>query len=395
MQRRDVLLGGAALCLGAASPLRAGASGFEIWAARFAGQARAQGIAQATLNAGFAGLSYLPETIRSDRSQGEFVKSYSDYFGTAVSEARVSNGRALVSRHAGVLNALAQSLGADPYVVAAIWGMESNYGARRGDIPVFSTLATLGYDGRRGGFFAGQLMSALRILQRGEAPASAMRGSWAGAMGHTQFIPTSFEAYAIDATGDGRRDVWGEDPSDALGSTANYLRRSGYRGAEPWGQEVILPRGFDYALSFEARAATPSDWAALGLRPADGRWRQGGSATLVTPTGAAGPAFLMFRNARAIARYNNAEAYVLAVGHLSDRLRGGAALSRPFPAEARQLTRAERREVQQRVTAAGYPTGGADGVIGPASRRAIRGWQAARGMTPDGHASLALLAALR
>ena len=395
MHRRDMLTGALAVGLTAALPLRAGADGFGTWLARFQARARAAGISETVLRAAFAGAAYLPESVRSDRSQGEFTKSYADYFSTAVSDARVSNGRALVQRHAGVLNALGRSLGSDPYVVTAIWGMESNYGARRGDIPVFSTLATLAYDGRRGRFFEAQLMAALRILARGEAPAAAMVGSWAGAMGHTQFIPTSFEAYGIDATGDGRRDIWGEDPSDALGSTANYLRRMGYRGGAPWGQEVLLPRGFDYALSWQAQAATVAQWSALGLRPAEGGWRDGGSATLVTPTGAGGPAFLMFRNATAIARYNNAEAYVLAVGHLSDRLRGGGRLARPFPPETAQLRRAERVEVQRRLAAAGYPVGTPDGVIGPATRRAIRAWQSARGQVPDGYASAALLAALR
>ena len=395
MKRRQVIFGAMAGAI-LAPQARAQANGFQNWIAAFRGRARAAGITDRTFQAAFADVRYLPDSIERDRNQAEFVKPLAAYMATATSDARVINGRENARRHAGVLAAIDQRFGVEGHVVTSVWGMESNYGQRRGDVPLIATLATLAYDGRRGRFFEQQLIAALRIVQNGDVIPRNMTGSWAGAMGHTQFIPTSYEAYAVDFTGDGRRDIWSDDPTDALASTAAYFRRFGWQRGQPWGVEVILPRGFDYNQTGRAVTRSPADWAAQGVRGTDGRpVANYGSADLITPTGAGGPAFLIFGNFDVIARYNNAEAYIIGVGHLSDRIRGGGPLRSSWPAGERRLRRAERVELQQRLTRAGFSTRGIDGRIGPNSRAAIRAYQQSQGMIPDGHPSIALLERLR
>ena len=372
------------------------AQGFANWINAFRPRARAAGISDATFTAAFDGAAYLPDSIRRDRNQAEFVTPLSDYMATAASDARVTNGRAMMQEHARLLSRIESTYDMDAHVVVAIWGMESNYGQRRGDIPLISTLATLAYDGRRGAFFEQQLIAALKVLQHGDVAPRNMTGSWAGAMGHTQFIPTSYEAYAVDFTGDGRRDIWSDDPSDALASTAAYLRRFGWQKGQPWGVEVLLPRGFDYGQSGKAVRRSPAAWAQQGVRGVDGQPVPNyGEAALITPTGAGGPAFLVFRNFDVIGRYNNAEAYIMGVGHLGDRIWGLPPLRASFPPNERGLLRAERVELQQRLTDAGFSTGGVDGRIGPNSRAAIQAYQRSQGLPPDGYASVSLLERLR
>ncbi len=392
MQRRQFI---AASLAGFTFPAlaTAQAAGFQNWIAGFRGRARSAGITDRTLDAAFAGVQYLPDSIRRDRNQAEFVKPLGEYMATAASDARVQNGRAMLRQYANLLARIEATYGVPAHIVTAVWGMESNYGQRRGDTPLISTLATLAYDGRRGRFFEQQLVAALAILQRGDVAPRNMTGSWAGAMGHTQFIPTSYQAYAVDFTGDGRRDIWADDPSDALASTAAYLRRFSWRQGQPWGVEVLLPNGFDFN---QTSRRSPAAWGQLGVRGVDGQVVPNyGEASLIVPTGANGPAFLIFSNYRVISRYNNAQAYIIGVGHLGDRIRGMGPLRRPWPAEARGLRRAERVELQQRLTAAGFSTGGADGKIGPNSRAAIRAYQRSRGLPADGYASLQLLQSLR
>lgn len=372
------------------------ANGFSSWISGFRNRALREGISARTFDAAFAGVQYLPDVIAKDGNQAEFVKALGDYLGTAASDARVTNGRAALRTYSRLLDALEARYGVDRHVIVAVWGMESNYGARRGDVPLISALSTLAYDGRRGRFFESQLIAALKILQHGDVAPRNMTGSWAGAMGHTQFIPTSYLAYAVDITGDGRRDIWSDDPSDALASTAAYLSRFGWTKGQPWGVEVTLPRDFDYRQSGGSVSRSPAEWGNLGVRGVDGRVVPNyGTAKLITPNGADGAAFLTFRNFTVISRYNNAEAYIIGVGHLGDRIRGMGPLTRPFSPDARDLRRAERVELQQRLTAAGFSTGGADGKIGPMSRTAIRGYQRAAGLVPDGYASLRLLQRLR
>jgi membrane-bound lytic murein transglycosylase B len=223
-----------------------------------------------------------------------------------------------------------------------------------------------------------------------------MTGSWAGAMGHTQFMPTSYLAYAVDFTGDGRRDIWSDDPTDALASTAAYLARHGWTTGQPWAVEVTLPRGFDYRLAGKATKRSSADWQALGVRAAGGgRIPQAGAASILLPAGARGPALMIFGNFGVIARYNNADSYVIAVGHLSDRLRGGGPFVAPWPRSDRALSADERRELQERLTRRGFDTQGVDGKIGPATADAIRAFQTAQGLTPDGFATMDLLNRLR
>ncbi|SFR31655.1 lytic murein transglycosylase [Yoonia tamlensis] len=394
MDRRQFLMTGTAITL--ARPALADARGFGTWIANFRARANAAGISDRTFDAAFQGAQYLQDSIERDRNQAEFVKPMADYMGTAASDDRVRNGREMLRQHGRLLARIEATYAVEPHVVLAVWGMESNYGQRRGDTPLISTLATLAYDGRRGRFFESQLIAALKILQNGDVAPQNMTGSWAGAMGHTQFIPTSYEAYAVDFTGDGRRDIWADDPSDALASTAAYFRRFGWQQGQPWGVEVILPRGFDYNQTGRSVSRSPAAWARLGVGDINGHAVPNyGDASLITPTGAGGPAFLVFRNFDVISRYNNAEAYIIGVGHLGDRIRGMDGLRAGWPAGERQLRRAERVELQQLLSDAGYQTGGIDGQIGPNSRRAIRAYQAAQGLIPDGHPSLGLLERLR
>lgn len=370
-------------------------AGFDAWVAGFRPRALAQGVTPAAFDAAFAQAGFLPGVIERDRNQTEFTRTMEDYLAIAASEERVAKGRAALGRYGPTLSAIEGRYGVEPEVVTAIWGMESFYGERRGSVPVVSALATLAYEGRRGSFFESQLIAALKILQNGDVSPAGMTGSWAGAMGHTQFIPTSYLAYAVDFTGDGRRDIWSDDPTDALASTAAYLSRSGWRHGQPWGVEVRLPEGFSGPLG-RGTMRSASSWAAAGVRDIDGRAVPDfGPASVIAPMGARGPAFMVFPNFAVIGRYNNAENYMLGIGHLSDRLVGGPPVRGSFPPDARGMTIADRKALQERLTAHGFDTGGADGVIGQRTTDAIAGYQASSGLPVTGEPSLELLASLR
>ncbi len=371
-------------------------AGYDAWVDGFRGRALNNGISAGTFDSAFRTAGFLPDVIEKDRNQTEFTRSIEDYLAIAASDERVSKGRAALSRHGAQLAAIEGRYGVEANVVAAVWGLESFYGERRGTVPVIAALSTLAYEGRRGSFFEQQLIAALKILQNGDISPQGMTGSWAGAMGHTQFIPTSYLAYAVDFTGDGRRDIWSEDPTDALASTAAYLSRSGWTKGQPWGVEVRLPSGFNTALAGRGKGKSPSDWAALGVTDMDGRAvRDFGAASILIPAGARGPAFMIFNNFNVIARYNNAESYVIGVGHLSDRLRGGPSIRGNFPPDAKGMTIADRQSLQRKLTSAGFDTGGTDGVIGAKTRAAISAFQASRGLAVTGEPSLDLLALLR
>lgn len=369
---------------------------FRRWVADFRPRALAAGIAPATFDRAAPTLRHQPQVLPRDRDQAEFSRTLWDYLDRAVSETRVANGQAALRDHAARLAAIEARFGVEREIVVAIWGMETNYGGFRGTTPVLGALATLAHDGRRGAFFEAQLIDALRIVQAGDVAPDAMTGSWAGAMGHTQFMPTSYLAYAVDFTGDGRRDIWSEDPTDALASTAAYLHEFGWRQGMPWGVEVRLPPGFDHALAQRGITRMPSQWAAMGvLDPAGRAVPDHGAASVLLPAGARGPAFLVFANFDVIKRYNAATSYALAVGHLADRMGGGPAIAAPWPRGDRALTRSDRAELQRRLTARGFDTGGVDGRLGPNSLRALRAWQRSVGLPPDGYAHGALLDALR
>ena len=370
--------------------------GFRRWIEGFRSKALRNAISASTFDASFKRVHYNTSVIQKDRNQSEFTKQIWEYLDSAVSDTRVSNGKQALGRNRDLLDQIEAKYGVEKEVVAAIWGLESAYGTFRGSLPLIESLATLAFDGRRRGFFEEQLIAALKIIQQGNVSPRNMTGSWAGAMGHTQFIPTSYLAYAVDFTGDGKRDIWSDNPADALASTAAYLARFGWRKGQPWGVEVSLPKGFDYGLSGERIKKSVADWTALGIRDAAGRKiPEHGAASILLPAGAQGVPFMIFQNFHVIERYNKADAYVIAVGHLSDRIMGGPALRAGWPRGDRSLKISEKQEMQERLTSAGFNTQGIDGVIGPNTIAAIRAFQARVGMIPDGYASLEILRRLR
>ncbi|WP_299704883.1 lytic murein transglycosylase [uncultured Tateyamaria sp.] len=369
---------------------------FQRWIRDFKSRALAQGISGATFDRAFDGVSYDPDVIRLDRNQSEFTKTIWEYLDSAVSDRRVRNGKQALREHRDALEAIEARYGVAKEVVVAVWGLESSYGSIRGSNDVVQSLATLAHDGRRGEFFEGQLIAALKILQSGDTSPRNMTGSWAGAMGHTQFMPTSYLDHAVDFTGDGKRDIWSDNPTDALASTAAYLAGFGWIKGQPWGVEVELPSRFDYATASRKVTRMPSQWANLGVFGVDGKpVPDYGSASILLPAGSQGVAFMIFKNFEVIERYNAADAYVIGVGHLSDRIGGGQKFQAEWPLEDRALTFSERKEMQRRLTAAGFSTQGVDGRIGPKTLEAVRTFQQSQGLVADGYASLNLLKRLR
>lgn len=330
-------------------------AGYDAWVASFKNRASGYGLSSATIAAGFRGAGYLPGVVKRDRNQTEFKRSLEDYLSIAASDERVSKGRAAFARHRSTLNALETKYGVDATIICAIWGLESQFGERKGNIPIISSTSTLAFDGRRGAFFEKQLVAALKIIQNGDITADRMLGSWAGAMGHTQFIPTSYAGFAVDFTGDGRRDIWSADPSDALASTAAYLQRNGWSRGVRWGAESS-------------------------------------SGTLQPQAG--GPKFSTTGNFHAIKRYNNSDAYAIGVGHLSDRIGGAGPLRGSFPPDEFGLTKDDRIALQKRLISRGFDTGGADGILGNKSRAAISDYQRSKGLEVTGRPSQALLRGL-
>ncbi len=376
-------------------------AGFQRWVANFWPTAHAAGISRSTYERGFRGVRLDPAVLEKARYQPEFVKPLWDYVDRAVSKKRLANGKKMLRKYRALLDALERTYNVDRHILVAIWGMESSYGEVLDDPKivksVVQSLATLAYaDRKRARFGRRQLLAALKILQRGDISPSGLTGSWAGAMGHTQFIPTTYNAYAVDFDGDGRRNIW-TSPADALASAANYLKKVGWVSGKTWGYEVVLPRRFNYSLADSNTTRTVAQWRKLGIARTGGRKfpRPNDRAELLLPSGAKGPAFLLLRNHFIIKRYNNATSYALAIGHLADRLGGGGAFAQAWPRSERPLSKIEIRELQAELARAGHYKGRIDGKIGPKSRAAIRAFQVHAGLTADGYAGFTLLVRLR
>jgi lytic murein transglycosylase len=329
-------------------------------------------------------------------AQPEFTKAFWDYLDLLVTDERIARGREILAQHAQAFARAEAAYGVDRHIIAAIWGVETKYGTVAGERPVVRSTATLACVGRRQAYFKDEFLAALEILQRGDIRPEQLKGSWAGAFGATQFMPTAFKRYAVDFDGDGRRDVVGT-PADVIASTANHLKMAGWAPGQTWGYEVMLPQTFNFMLADPARRLTLAEWARLGVvRPGGQAFpRSGDRATLFVPAGARGPSFLMLDNFRAIMKYNPAEAYALAIGHLADRLRGGGPIAQPWPRDERVLTRDERLELQQQLARHGFDVGEPSGRLGNKTRTAVRDFQARSGLVPDGFATVAILERLR
>ncbi len=381
--------------LGSASTSNTGhdaehAQKFAQWVADFCTTARADGISDATLKMAFDDVHFLPRVIELDTTQPEFTRAIWDYLDGALSAQRVARGRDRLSQVRASVDPIATRYGVPTEVLAAIWGMESSYGIYMGDMPTIDALATLGFEGRREQWARGQLLAALKILQNGDIDRAHMVGSWAGAMGQTQFLPSVFLAHAVDADGDGRRDIWGSVP-DVMASTANYLRHSGWQTGQAWGTQVRLPATFDYAHADPDIRQTSEQWLAEGVRTMDGTpLPPFADGSIVLPAGARGPAFLVGPNFRTILRYNNANSYALGVLLLADQLAGRPPLQLVWPRDLHMLTRAQVLALQSALNAQGYDSGTPDGMVGPATHRAIRRYQHSLGLAADGYPTVEL-----
>ena len=368
---------------------------FRAWLKSFRADALAQGVGATTLDASFPTIRLIPRVFERDDNQPEFAQSVWTYLDSAVSDKRVADGRENFAANRAMLDAVEEDYGVDGAIIVAIWGLESSYGAIMGDNDSLSALASLAWKSRRAEFFREQLIGALKIIENGYAARDELRGSWAGAMGQTQFIPTTYLAYAIDRDQDGRRDIW-SDLGDVFASTANYLSRSRYRAGEPWGTEVRLPADFDYAQADGGVTKAVAEWTAAGVSGARGSlvetYDPNLRGQLIIPAGARGPAFMVFDNFEAILRYNRSTSYALAVGLLADRIDGGdAPLVQNWPREDRALSLSERKRLQESLKQKGFDPGPVDGVIGAGTKRALRDWQKSEGLPADGYASASVL----
>ena len=368
---------------------------FADWRQALRGEAIAAGIDAALFDRVFAGVTPDPAVLKADSSQPEFTRPVWEYLDGAVSSSRIGRGRVLLAQHSLVLERIEQQYGVEAPILVAIWGLESNFGNNIGSHSVIRSLATLAYDGRRQGFWRVQLLAALQILQNGDVSSERMIGSWAGAMGQTQFMPTTYNQHAVDFDGDGKRDLWGSS-TDALASAAHYLQASGWQRGQPWGFEVNLPHGFDYALADPDQRRTLAEWAELGVRPlAPTGAAASARASLQLPAGHKGPAFLLLDNFRSILKYNNSTSYALAIGLLADNLLRPSEVKGQWPRGERQLGRSERVELQELLTKAGFDPGPADGIIGANTRKAIRALQLQLNWPADGYPNGELLQQLR
>ncbi|HEY7883681.1 MAG TPA: lytic murein transglycosylase [Cellvibrionaceae bacterium] len=369
---------------------------FDRCIANFSTTARAEGISQSVIDKSLAVASLSPRVLELDRQQPEFTTTFADYFNTRVNAQRIQQGRKLLAQHRSLLNEIYAQYGVPPQYLVSFWGLETNFGGFFGRMSVLDSLATLACDTRRSTYFTGELMSALRIIDEGSITAERMEGSWAGAMGHVQFMPSVFLQYAVDYDGDGRRDLWGSLP-DAMASASNFLKGIGWETGTRWGREVRLPENFPYLQAGLNNRKHLAEWSELGVRQIDGSALpvvEGMEASLLVPSGHKGPAFLVYSNFGVIMRWNRSEFYALAVGHLADRINGAGGLYQPPPEDAPRLHRDQVISLQTRLNEKGFDAGEADGILGPATRRAISEFQQDLGMIADGFPGAQVLIAL-
>jgi len=370
---------------------------FDAWRTAFTGRAVAVGHDQAHVRNLLADITPQETVLERDRFQPEFTRPIWQYLDSAVSSLRVQNGKTALAEHADLLTDLEEKTGVPTEIITAIWGLESAYGEIQGNFDVVRALATLAHDGRRRNWAEGELLAILTLLANNDIERENLKGAWAGAMGQTQFLPSTYLQYAVDGDGDGRKDIW-NSKADALASTANYLRRHGWNQLEDWGIEVTLPADFAYELADDTVLSIGS-WAVRGVTPIQGRnWHdneQGQAARLLLPAGANGPKILIGGNFRVIKRYNNSTAYALGVGLLARALVDEGGLVGTWPTDMVPLSRAQITQMQELLQANGHDPGGVDGMAGPNTRRALRAYQQRIGLVADGFASQQVLQNLR
>jgi membrane-bound lytic murein transglycosylase B len=399
LSRRSLLQGAAALALaGAVAPPRAfaAAADFDTWLDELRAEAAAKGISQATLDAALGGIQPIDKIIELDRNQPEFTQTFWRYMDPRISDTRIAEGQVKLAANEKALATVENDHGVPAESLVAFWGLETNYGGYMGDYPVPTALATLAWDERRSAFFRAELLHALAIIEQGHIAAAAMIGSWAGAMGHFQFLPSTFVNNALDFDGDGRKDIW-SDLGDAFASAGNFLRNSGWKPGVPWGYEVVMPADFPWEESGADNRHAVSRWQALGVRrPGGGKLtQQDRLGAILLPSGWQGPAFVVLDNFYTILRWNNSHLYAISVGHLADRIAGKGPFKATRPVEEERLSRAEIEEMQGYLAALGFDTGKPDGKVGPKTRAALRAFQLKNGFPADAYPTRAIIEALR
>lgn len=379
-----------------ASAIRAAAANFENCLEHLWPLAAKRNISRASFDRHVKGLTPDLRIMDLMDAQPEFTKAFWDYLDILVNDKRIATGQEMLAKHKAIFDKVEKEYGVDRTIITAIWGVESNYGTLGGDRPVIRSTATLACVGRRQAYFRDEFLSTLEILHRGDVHPDHLKGSWAGAFGPTQFMPTSFKRFAVDFDGDGKRDVV-DSAADMIASTANNLKKDGWVNGSTWGYEVTLPKGFNYMLADRSKQKTLAEWEQLGVRRAGGKAfpRPSDKGYLLVPAGHQGPAFIMLHNFRVLMKYNPAEAYAMAIGHLADRFRGSPPFVQAWPRQEPVLTRDERRELQELLQAKGFDGGTPNGRLGAKARAAVRDYQASIGLIPDGFASAAILARLR
>ncbi|WP_371169407.1 lytic murein transglycosylase [Aliiroseovarius sp. 2305UL8-7] len=369
---------------------------FLEWRQQFKSEAIAAGVMERTMELYASHLRQDVRILDKQSSQSEFILTITDYMDRVITDKRVRKGRACFRSNRQLLNRISSQYNVDAQIILALWGVETDYGRTRGDWPVLTSLATLAHGGHRADFFKDELIAALKILEAGDTAAAAMVGSWAGAMGHGQFMPSSFQRFAVDNDGDGRRDIWGDDPEDGLASIANYLAQHGWRTSKPASCEIVLPASFDHSQSGRENRLPVRDWVAQGVLLAEGSpIPDYGRSSVLIPSGASGPAFMVFDNFDVLLSYNRVDSYAIATAHLADRLQGGRPVKARCPTDLKALSRDEMRELQDLLTQKGHDAQGADGFSGPNTVRALKSYQKAHGLPTDGFGSSAMLEHLR